>query len=175
MKLGEKVAFCLPTAGRRTQFFHPKFTQPGKSLLVQPCTWSFKTYKLWRFFYCQLKLSWASFGPYLHGKRQKNEIIYRTSHAVLTVLSRHPSVPSAPMSVLVSKTVLVAGVTVLGATLVVSWHPCQQMLQYPSSWRTQTCEKWEAKQFEYRITVLHIERIFKNQALGTFWYALCMV
>ena len=38
VKLGEKVAFCLPNAGRRTQFFHLIFTQPGKSLLVQPCT-----------------------------------------------------------------------------------------------------------------------------------------
>ena len=37
VKLGEKVAFCLPTAGRRTQFVHPKFTQSGKGLLVQPC------------------------------------------------------------------------------------------------------------------------------------------
>ena len=37
VKLGKKVAFCLPTAGRRTQFFHPKFTQPGKGLIVQPC------------------------------------------------------------------------------------------------------------------------------------------
>ena len=33
VKLGEKVAFCLPTAGRRTQFFHPIFTQPGKVIL----------------------------------------------------------------------------------------------------------------------------------------------
>ena len=38
VKLGEKVAFCLPTAGRRTQFLHLIFMQPGKSLLVQPCT-----------------------------------------------------------------------------------------------------------------------------------------
>ena len=38
VKLGEKVAFCLPTAGRRTQFFHPAFSQPGKSLLEVPCT-----------------------------------------------------------------------------------------------------------------------------------------
>merc|ERR1739847_157389 len=33
----KKVTFCLPTAGRRTHFFHPKFTQPGKGLIVQPC------------------------------------------------------------------------------------------------------------------------------------------
>ena len=38
MTLFEEVVFCLPTAGWRTQFFHPIFTQPGKSLLVQPCT-----------------------------------------------------------------------------------------------------------------------------------------
>ena len=38
VKLDERVAFCLPTAGRRTQFFHPIFTQPGKCLLVHPCT-----------------------------------------------------------------------------------------------------------------------------------------
>jgi len=38
VKLGEKVAFCLPTAGRRTQFFHPIFTQPGKHSLEVPCT-----------------------------------------------------------------------------------------------------------------------------------------
>ena len=36
VKLGLKVAFCLPTAGRRAQFSYP--TQPGKGLLVQPCT-----------------------------------------------------------------------------------------------------------------------------------------
>ena len=34
VKLSEKVAFCLPTAGRRTQFFHPIFTQRGKVILV---------------------------------------------------------------------------------------------------------------------------------------------
>ena len=38
VKLGEKVALCLPTAGRRTQFFHPIFTQPGKHSLEVPCT-----------------------------------------------------------------------------------------------------------------------------------------
>ena len=37
VKLGEKVAFCLPTAGRRTQFFHPIFAQPGKHSLEVPC------------------------------------------------------------------------------------------------------------------------------------------
>ena len=37
VKLDEKVVFCLPTAGGRTQFYHFIFTQPGKSLLVQPC------------------------------------------------------------------------------------------------------------------------------------------
>ena len=37
VKLGEKVAFWLPTAGRRMQFFHLIFTQPWKGLLVQPC------------------------------------------------------------------------------------------------------------------------------------------
>ena len=42
VKLGEKVPFCLPTAGRRTQFFHPILTQPGKHLLVQPCIWMCK-------------------------------------------------------------------------------------------------------------------------------------
>ena len=38
VKLIEEVAFCLPIAGRRTQFFHPIFTEPGKSLIVQPCS-----------------------------------------------------------------------------------------------------------------------------------------
>ena len=38
VKLGEKVAFCLPTAGRKTQFFHPLFSQPGKHSLEIPCT-----------------------------------------------------------------------------------------------------------------------------------------
>ena len=38
MKLGETVAFCIPTAGRRTQFFHPTFSQPGKGLLEVPCS-----------------------------------------------------------------------------------------------------------------------------------------
>ena len=37
MKLGEKVAFCLPTAGRREQLFHLIFTQPGAHLLEIPC------------------------------------------------------------------------------------------------------------------------------------------
>ena len=30
--------FCLPSAGSNLQFFHPIFTQPGKCLLVQPCS-----------------------------------------------------------------------------------------------------------------------------------------
>ena len=30
VKLDEKVAICLPTAGRRTQLFHHIFTQAGK-------------------------------------------------------------------------------------------------------------------------------------------------
>ena len=38
VKLGEKVAFCLPTAGRRTQFYHLIFTQPGKHSLEVPCS-----------------------------------------------------------------------------------------------------------------------------------------
>ena len=38
VKLGEKVAVCLPTAGRRAQFFHPTSSQPGNSLLEVPCT-----------------------------------------------------------------------------------------------------------------------------------------
>ena len=38
VKLGEEVAFCLPFAGRKTQFFQPIFTQPGKSFLEIPCT-----------------------------------------------------------------------------------------------------------------------------------------
>ena len=38
VKLDEKVVLCLPTAGRRTQFFHPTFSQPGKSLLEVPCS-----------------------------------------------------------------------------------------------------------------------------------------
>ena len=37
VKLGKKKLRFLPTAGRRRQFLHPKFTQPGKSLIVQPC------------------------------------------------------------------------------------------------------------------------------------------
>ena len=37
VKLGEKVAFYLPTPDRRTHFFHPIFTQPGKGILVHPC------------------------------------------------------------------------------------------------------------------------------------------
>ena len=36
-KSGEKVAFCLPTSGRQTHFFHHIFSQPGKSLLEVPC------------------------------------------------------------------------------------------------------------------------------------------
>ena len=37
-ELGEKVAFCLPNAGRKTQFFQPLFSQPGKHSLEIPCT-----------------------------------------------------------------------------------------------------------------------------------------
>ena len=42
VKSGEKVAFCLPTAGKLTQYFHHIFSQPGKSLLASllevPCS-----------------------------------------------------------------------------------------------------------------------------------------
>ena len=38
VKWGDKVVFCLPIARRRTQFFQTVFTQPGKILLVQPCS-----------------------------------------------------------------------------------------------------------------------------------------
>ena len=38
VKLGEKVVFCLPSEGRKTQFFHPLFSQPGKHSLEIPCT-----------------------------------------------------------------------------------------------------------------------------------------
>ena len=38
MKSGEKVAFCLPTSGKQTQFFHHIFSQPGKRFLEVPCT-----------------------------------------------------------------------------------------------------------------------------------------
>ena len=37
VKLDEKVAFCLPTAGRRRNLFHPKFTKPEKHSLEVPC------------------------------------------------------------------------------------------------------------------------------------------
>ena len=37
MKSGEKVAFCLPSAGRKTLCFHHIFSQPGKSLIEIPC------------------------------------------------------------------------------------------------------------------------------------------
>ena len=37
VKLGEKVAFCLPTAGRRMPLFRLIFTQPGAHLLGHPC------------------------------------------------------------------------------------------------------------------------------------------
>ena len=37
VKLDEKVRFCLPSAGRRTQLFHHIFTQPGAYLLEIPC------------------------------------------------------------------------------------------------------------------------------------------
>ena len=38
VKKGEKVAFYLPTAGRRVQLLHLIFTQPGAHLLEFPCT-----------------------------------------------------------------------------------------------------------------------------------------
>ena len=41
VKSGEKVAFCLPSAVRKTQIFHHIISQPGKSLLEIPC----KTYR----------------------------------------------------------------------------------------------------------------------------------
>ena len=44
VKLHEKIAFCLPSAGRKTQFSHFTFTKPGKrpvrdSLLSFPSNW----------------------------------------------------------------------------------------------------------------------------------------
>ena len=39
VKLDEKVAFCLPTAGRRRNLFHPNFPKPGKHSLEVPCTY----------------------------------------------------------------------------------------------------------------------------------------
>ena len=45
VKLGEKVAFCLPTATKKTQFFNLVLTQPGAHFLGHPCTrwdqWSY--------------------------------------------------------------------------------------------------------------------------------------
>ena len=38
VKYGEKVVFCLPCAGRRTQLIHLIFTQPGVRILEHPCT-----------------------------------------------------------------------------------------------------------------------------------------
>ena len=38
VKSSEKVAFCLPSAGRITLFFHYIFLQPEKSLIEVPCT-----------------------------------------------------------------------------------------------------------------------------------------
>ena len=38
VKSDEKVAFCLPSAGRTRNLFHPKFTKPGKHSLEVPCT-----------------------------------------------------------------------------------------------------------------------------------------
>ena len=52
MKLGEKVAFCLPTAGRKTQFFHPLFSQPGKHSLEIPCTRSLIKYAVLLCYLC---------------------------------------------------------------------------------------------------------------------------
>ena len=37
VKSGLKVAFCLPSARRKTQYFHNIFSQPGKSLLEILC------------------------------------------------------------------------------------------------------------------------------------------
>ena len=36
-EVGWSSCVCLPTAGRKTQLFHPMFTQPGKSFLEVPC------------------------------------------------------------------------------------------------------------------------------------------
>ena len=60
----------------------------------------------------------------------------------LTIAVGHPSVPVTPGDPSVSKGPL-AGVVVVGATFMVSWHPCQQILQYPCSGRTQTCVIYE--------------------------------
>ena len=38
VKSGEKVEFCLPSAGRQTQFFHHLISQRGKNLLEIPCS-----------------------------------------------------------------------------------------------------------------------------------------
>ena len=37
MKLGEKVSFCLPSAGRRAKLSHLIFIQPGAHLFEIPC------------------------------------------------------------------------------------------------------------------------------------------
>ena len=37
VKSGEKVVFCSPSAGRKTQCFHHTSTEPGESLLEIPC------------------------------------------------------------------------------------------------------------------------------------------
>ena len=37
MRLDEKVAFCSPSAGSKTQLIHLVFTQPWENLLVHPC------------------------------------------------------------------------------------------------------------------------------------------
>ena len=37
VRLGAKVAFCSPAAGKRMQFLNPIFTEPGVHLLVHPC------------------------------------------------------------------------------------------------------------------------------------------
>ena len=42
---------CFPTAGWIPQFFHPVFTQPGKSLLEIPCSVSFHTNTHYNFFW----------------------------------------------------------------------------------------------------------------------------
>ena len=37
MKLGEKVAFCFPSAGKKMQLFHLIFIQRGANLIEHPC------------------------------------------------------------------------------------------------------------------------------------------
>ena len=76
-KLGEKVVFCLPTAGGRKQLIHLTFTQPGVHLLEIPC------------------ISFLKFFP-LRNDWTRVQILVKHKQHRTSQSQNHPCSPTAP-------------------------------------------------------------------------------